>query len=352
MDKLIKFSKKREVESWKVVDLISKIESGELDLDTEYQRDIIWSKSKKALLIDSILKDIDIPKIYLAYFLKEKKYECIDGKQRIASVLDFYNNVLQTTSGERFKELPDKNIFLNYQFSVSIIREPTPQDISELFYRLNIGVPLNGGELIHAMRGDMIDFIFTTIGEKGPFIGKVGMKQYRFSREIALAQIIINSIFFRGTGDFVRARYEDLYKFLSKEENIKFDSVVIKKVKKIESILLELERIFGKDITRLNRKSAIVSAYLFCEEMIEKKSIKDLEKFPQFYLQLLDEIKQQANLIKKYRTPTKKILLERFQKNLQQASVEGYSIKRRQEFLEEAFTYYLKNGKIIGDNIT
>ena len=60
-------------------------------------------------------------------------------------------------------------------------------------------------------------------------------------------------------------------------------------------------------------------------------------------------MKEQANLIKAYKTPTKKILLEEFQKNLQQASVEGYSLKRRQEFLEKAFAHYFKKGEIIGD---
>lgn len=350
-----KNNKKRMVLSWPIKDLISFVSSGELDLDTEYQRDVIWSKGKKELLVDSILKDIDIPKIYLAYFTKEKRYECIDGKQRIASILDFYNNNLQTQSKEYYSKLTkisdqDQSVFLGYEFSVSIIPDPSNKDISELFHRLNIGVHLNGGEMIHAMRGNMRDFIFNRIGKNGPFVGKVGIKSYRFSREIAIAQMIINSLFFRKEGKFRRARYEDIRNFLNEEKNAKFDLSVKNKVNRISLMLKETENAFGKNISKLNRKSAVVSAYLFCEEIIEKKSGKNLKEFAAFYLQLLDEVRQQADLIKDYKIPGKKILLDRFQKNLQQASVEGYSIKRRQEFLEEAFGYYLKKGEIIGDN--
>ena len=352
MNKIDK-NKKRWVEAWPVKDLISKVESGELDLGTEYQREVIWSKEKKALLIDSILKDIDIPKIYLAYFVKENRYECIDGKQRIASVLEFYSNDIQATAGEHYKNLPNNRTFLDYEFAVTIIQSPAKEEISELFKRLNFGTPLNGGEQINAMRGDLKDFIFDKnkgIGRDGPFIGKVGMKEYRFSREIALAQIVINSLPFREKGGgFVRGRYEDIREFLEKDGHKKFNSPTEKKVNKISATLKKVEDAFGDSISKLNRKSAIVSAYLFCEMMMEKKREKALKKFAEFYLKLLDEMKQQADLIKAYKTPTKKILLEEFQKNLQQASVEGYSLKRRQEFLEKAFAHYLKKGEIIGD---
>lgn len=346
---MTKSNKKRNVEFWKTKDIIAEVESGKIDLDTEYQREMIWAKDKKSLLIDSILHDIDIPKIYLAFFPKDNHYECIDGKQRIASILEFYDKKLKTSSGEYITELRDDKDFFDYEFSVSIITNPRDEDISTLFYRLNLGDLLNGGERIHAMRGDMRNFIFNTIGENGPFIGKVGMRSYRFSRETALAQMLINSIFFRERDSFVRARYEDLFEFLKKDENKSFSKEVVQKVKKMEDILKEIEKVFGENISRLSRKSAIVSLYLFCEEIIVNDKGKNLSDFPIFYLQLLGEMKEQADLIKNYKEPTKKVLLEKFQKNLQQASVEGYSIQRRHEFLRDAFEHYLKTGKIIGD---
>ena len=195
---------KRRIEPWSVKKLISFIDSGELDLDTEYQREnIVWDKTRKQLLIDSILHDIDIPKIYYAYFTDDKHYECVDGKQRITSILDFYNNAIRLESGEFYSNTPNisktsQSDFLDYEFMASVIINPTDEAISELFSRLNIGKALNGGELIHAMRGEMRDFIFEKDNRKSmPFISKLGIKSFRFSREIAFSQMLINSILFR-----------------------------------------------------------------------------------------------------------------------------------------------------------
>ena len=346
MNKFYK-NKKRIVESCPVKDLISKIESGELDLSTEYQRDTIWTNERKALLIDSILRDIDIPKIYLAYFPSENKYECIDGKQRIDSILDFYNGSIQSTSGEVYKKMSDNKIFLDYPFSVVIIKNPTEEEISELFFRLNFGIPLNGGERLNAMTGDMRKFVFATIGKNGPFLNGLGIKagkRYRFSRETALAQMIINSLHFREDNKFVRARYEDLYNFFKNYKD--FDTKTKTRTSKITANLKEMEKEFGKNAEKLNGKAAIISAYLFCEELIERGGKKNLKEFPGFYLKLLDEMKEQADKIKNYEIPNKKDLLDKFQHNLQQASAEGYSIQKRHEFLREKFNSYLKTGKI------
>ncbi len=342
-----KLKTKRIVELWKAKDLISAFESGRLDLSTDYQRYEIWPEHKRGLLIDSMLSDIDIPKIYLAYFTSGDKYECIDGKQRIVSIVEFYNGNLPTISKEYFKDLQDQSLFLDYDFSMSIIRNPTANDILELFYRLNIGEPLNGGELIHAMAGNMRDFIFKTIRDKGPFIGTVGMKAYRFSRESTIAQMIINSLYFRETAGFTRARYEDIYEFFKKAENVSFSSAVRTKANKFYSTLKKVGDVFGKNASKLNRKSAIVSAYLFCEEIIEKKAGKNLKEFPLFYLKLLDEMSTQGGYIKNYKEPTNATLLANFQRYLQQASAEDYSIERRHNFLGKAFSHYLRSGKIL-----
>jgi len=63
-----------------------------IDLDADYQREKIWSKKEQEDLLDSILIDIDIPKLYLAEVKNNEQfdYECIDGKQRMTTLLRFF----------------------------------------------------------------------------------------------------------------------------------------------------------------------------------------------------------------------------------------------------------------------
>ena len=56
--------------------------------NTEYQRSYIWKTPKKQLLIDSIMREYDINKIFLRQ-LKDGAYECLDGQQRLRSIFDF-----------------------------------------------------------------------------------------------------------------------------------------------------------------------------------------------------------------------------------------------------------------------
>ena len=66
-------------------------ERDEIDLSPEYQRKgNIWSLEKKQLLIDSILNNYDIPKIYF-HELKHDNYlySVIDGRQRLETIWEF-----------------------------------------------------------------------------------------------------------------------------------------------------------------------------------------------------------------------------------------------------------------------
>src|ERR1700678_4028506 len=62
-----------------------------IDLDADYQREKIWSREDQEKLIDSIIQNIDIPKLYLARVKENENfdYECIDGKQRMTTILNF-----------------------------------------------------------------------------------------------------------------------------------------------------------------------------------------------------------------------------------------------------------------------
>jgi hypothetical protein len=101
----------------------------------------------------------------------------------------------------------------------------------------------------------------------------------------------------------------------------------------------------------ISSRAVAVSAYLLVEGMYLQNKTGLIPEFVRFYLKLLDEIKNNLNLLSKFREPTNRTILEEFQKYISQASVEPYAIKRRDQFLEKAFEHYLNSktkGKIIG----
>jgi hypothetical protein len=125
------------------------------------------------LLIDTILRGYDIPKIYLTNSTDSNyEHEVIDGQQRLKAIWGFYNDIyplgehskdlpIGDFSGKKFSELSSDiqdNLDL-YQLSIVIIEDAKEEEITDLFLRLQEGVPLNPPEKRNAMLGEMKSFI-------------------------------------------------------------------------------------------------------------------------------------------------------------------------------------------------
>jgi len=83
---------------------------GKIDMNPSYQRKDVWSVRDKAMLVDSIMKGIDIGKLVLVkHSFEEMKntgwgYEVLDGKQRIQAIIDFIEGRFQY-KGYFYREL-------------------------------------------------------------------------------------------------------------------------------------------------------------------------------------------------------------------------------------------------------
>ena len=65
----------------KVKELYNQIVDGKIISDIELQREIIYTKEKQRLVIDSLVKKIPLPAFY--FWKSRNKLEVLDGKQRI-----------------------------------------------------------------------------------------------------------------------------------------------------------------------------------------------------------------------------------------------------------------------------
>jgi len=139
---------------------------GNLNLNPPYQRKSVWSTDYKVYFIDTILNNFPCPTIFLQVEQSPSgitKYNVVDGKQRLLTVLEFIRDEFPTSakySGPNlaekyFSELPDQPVKINfweYKFTVEYIREASTPELNESFERLNRNVlKLNKQELRHDM---------------------------------------------------------------------------------------------------------------------------------------------------------------------------------------------------------
>jgi hypothetical protein len=134
--------------------------------DQEYQRDYVWEEKDKINLIDSIFNNIDIGKfvfVGLKYVNTESKlYEILDGKQRISTILNYYENRF-SYKGKYFNELSkdDRNHIINYNIQLSILNNLDRKQKLRYFITLN-----KHGKIMNKTHLDKIEKLLNEITEE------------------------------------------------------------------------------------------------------------------------------------------------------------------------------------------
>lgn len=206
-----------------------------IDMDPPYQRQgHLWSRTDKAFLIDSILNDYDVPKIYIADFsmgrskLNKRKlpFAIIDGKQRFEAVFDFYDG--KVTLNDDFVYLEDRKLklgrlgfedlrknypvvadkFDNFNLSVMSVIADTEGPINELFLRLNRGKALSGAEVRNAMLGPVPKIVRRIVRHEF-FASCIRFPANRGQDKNAAAKLLL----FEFTEDFADTKKADLNRF-------------------------------------------------------------------------------------------------------------------------------------------
>ncbi|MGP1475833.1 MAG: DUF262 domain-containing protein [Treponema sp.] len=139
--------------------LIAKIDSNEVNLQPEFQRDFVWDINRSSLFIDSLLIGLPIPSIFLGKSKEDETYKVIDGQQRLKSVYFFIKGTFVSNKKEisfalknlqgrewnnkTYLELDEKykrrirNSVLNTTVIESI--DSNPKIVHDIFQRLNTG---------------------------------------------------------------------------------------------------------------------------------------------------------------------------------------------------------------------
>jgi uncharacterized protein with ParB-like and HNH nuclease domain len=153
----------------------------------DWQRQEVWSKTKKQELIDSILRGWKLPKFYFVRTSTDpEEFEVVDGQQRLMTIFEFFDNEL-TTVGRigkkslRYRELPSEasDAFDDFEIEYDEISEASETDVKLYFQRLQQGLPLTSSEKLNAVHSSLRNYC-RELAKQNFFVSKVNFVNKRY----------------------------------------------------------------------------------------------------------------------------------------------------------------------------
>ncbi|MEK6531338.1 MAG: DUF262 domain-containing protein [Deltaproteobacteria bacterium] len=308
----------------------------------EYQRENAWDFDQKQLLIDTIFRGMDIPKLYFwkidqetlkngypdgetknlyKQILERKRndndeldpyvFEVVDGQQRIRTILEFMNikpldnKVYRGTWHDSFPTLAETPMakgksyeqlnaeqqikFDESSLTIMILEKASIEEVRDMFLRLQNGTPLNAQQKRDAM---------------GSYIGKL-------ARELATTSFFATSVYFDNTSSdhhrvasqmihlekkekIISCTSKQLDKLYKEHTNVQVEPSVASKAKKVLAVL---GKIFPTKNPRLNRSYAL-SLYWVFSRILETYNITETD-----YVKIQENFEKldDARLIAMYR---------------------------------------------------
>jgi hypothetical protein len=259
-------------------------QNGDLVLQPPFQRNMVWNKEQQSFLIDSILRGLPVPEIYVQTETSaegEERTVVVDGQQRITACILFIDDELRLIGDDEldiqwknrvFSELeePLRRRFRRYELVARKLPHVSNAVLREIFRRLNKTVEaLEPQELRHA-------------AYTGPFI--------RLVEDAAKAKILEDLGVFSAK-DYLRRRNDELiaeiaYAVLSKAYPNKKDGLdelflSYERHGVPAAVLEDLDRRFGRVFaeigpiasslrrTRFRNKSDFYSLFVFLAKNAE-----------------------------------------------------------------------------------
>lgn len=313
----------------------------------DFQREEVWSDTRKRLLIDSILKGWHLPKFY---FQKQDDgtMECVDGQQRLTAIFEFFDDELELDEemarrigGAKYSTLPDEvsDAFDDFEIDMEEIEDATDDELEELFKRLQLGMPLNTAEKINAIQGELRDFCHE-MANKQFFKERIGLKNTRYTHFEAIAKWA----FVEARGIQPQMRYPQLESLLRDNKTFSKSSDT---AKRISGALDFLGKSFPETckIVR-NRANALsicmLAGRVYSQGLTADEDASTFRDFTQsFFSQLAVEVEKGVRAIDKE--------LLRYQHAITSGSTGGDSVKTRIEILTKRLaTFHPRFAKLLG----
>ncbi|MBQ5960439.1 MAG: DUF262 domain-containing protein [Firmicutes bacterium] len=253
-----------------------------IDTNPDYQRPAVWTRAQKQLLIDSMLRDYDVPKFYLHRTGKDT-YDVIDGQQRLRAIWEFFEGGFALAKdaedvngceikGKKYDELDfDMQDKINsYNLDFVVLDYVDDDEIREMFLRLQNGTSLKAQEKRNAMPGRMGDFVRNLA--KHPFFTKVYFSNSRFTYDLIAAQMTL--LYLNKNSGICNIKDRDLNVMYESQKNFDESS---SEAKAINRILDYLDSMFPSKAPELKRYS-VISLFILLMDLMPNYDIRNREQ--------------------------------------------------------------------------
>lgn len=245
-----------------------------IDTNPDFQRPPVWSRSQKQLLIDSILRGYDVPKLYWRKIGSgPDRYDVVDGQQRLRAIFGFHAGEFALPKDSdpidgidpsklKYAELPDdlRLKFDVYPLDVIVLSDTDEDEVREMFLRLQNGTTLKAQERRNAMPGQMRSFIKELASH--PFFGNCAFANSRFTFDLVAAQVTALEL----NGGPCNVKNANLNSMYEDQANFDVNSPKAKKVRRVLDYLIE---VFPEKTPELERFS-VVSLYSLVSHCLER----------------------------------------------------------------------------------
>lgn len=330
-----------------------------INVSPDYQRQGgIWNLEKKQLLIDSILNDYDIPKLYFHSLTPQQKlelsvdynYAIIDGRQRIEAIWEFIEGefplsddfdyqadsrveAAKLTYLDLAKEYPKIKIrFDSYTLPVTLVETDDMYLIEDMFSRLNEAVPLTGAEKRNSFGGPMAKTI-REVALHNFFKNQVRFPNNRYQHQEIAARLLFIEDSMISINKIVDTKKPYLDKLVNdyRDANKPTDTVYNATI----SVLDEMEKVFSNSDTLLKAQAIVTVYYLTFKNAIKSNTLPNITR--KALLDFFETLDQNRLMAEKEIANANYEYLE-FDRMSQQGTNDASSIKERTRILSE----YLK----------
>ncbi len=228
-------------------DIVRMWRNGQLTIQPDFQRDVVWKKPDQSRLIDSLIKQLPIPSMCISLDFNTNERLVIDGLQRISTIISFLTNdeyqlsllddIDPKISGKTVSAIKSKNRTLydrveNLTIPITVLRcdyqkKQHMDYLFTIFHRLNSGgTKLNNQEIRNCIYNGKLNTLLKSTVKYPNYKRLFNIdedKTYRFAfEELNLRYFAFSELLDKYNGKLAKFLNDYMY---DKEKNPKFPKI-------------------------------------------------------------------------------------------------------------------------------